>query len=72
MAIKAFIIWRVGRSVARRFYEAYREWLRDGDPSLNGLLSPLLREAWLRGEVRVVCEVLPHRYLDLTTTIGTA
>jgi hypothetical protein len=71
LAIKAFIIWRVGRSVQGGSTKR-TEWLRDGDPSLNGLLSPLLREAWLRGEVRVVCEVLPHRYLDLTTTIGTA
>ena len=56
---------------APRFYEAYREWLEAGDASLHGLLSPLLRDAWLRGDVRVVCDVLPHRYLDLARVIGT-
>lgn len=57
---------------SRRFYEAYREWLEDGDASLHGLLSPLLREAWLRGDVRVLCEVLPHRYLDVARLAGQA
>jgi hypothetical protein len=57
---------------SRRFYAAYRDWRRDGDASLHGLLSPLLREAWQRGDVKVVCEVLPHRYLDVARLAGQA
>jgi hypothetical protein len=57
---------------AQRFYEAYRDWLKDGDVSLNQLLSPLMRDAWQRGDVRVVSEVLPHRYLDIARAAGLA
>jgi hypothetical protein len=35
-------------------------------------LSPLLRDAWTRGDIRLETPILPHRYLDLTRLIGTA
>jgi hypothetical protein len=57
---------------AHRFHVAYREWLKGGDVTLNSLLTPLLQEGWQRGDMRVVCEVLPHRYLDVARTAAMA
>jgi hypothetical protein len=55
-----------------RFGQVYREWLTDGEPALNALLSPHLREAWQRGDVRLESHVLPYRYLNLASSVFTA
>ena len=46
------------------FSDAYDRWLKEGDAAYYDLLSPLLREAWQRGDVRIVLDVLPHSYLN--------
>jgi hypothetical protein len=57
---------------APRFSDAYREWVEHGEATLQALLSQLLREAWQRGDVRVVTQVQPHRYLNLARSVITA
>jgi hypothetical protein len=57
---------------APRFADAYRRWRHEGNTVDHDLLSPLLREAWQRGDVRVVLDILPHSYLNLARLVSTA
>jgi hypothetical protein len=57
---------------ARRFYEAYRTWLKHGDAALVELQSPHLHDAWKRGEVRVALTVVPYRYEHLAPAAAIA
>ena len=57
---------------APRFYAAYRDWRRDGDASLQRLLSPVLHDARQRGAATVDTVVLPHVYAELGDVVQTA
>ena len=56
----------------KRFFAAYREWLRGGDPALGRLLSPALSEAWRAGSGALETLVLPYVYADLSELVQTA
>ena len=55
-----------------RFFAAYREWLRGGDPVLGRLLSPALSDAWRAGTAALETLVLPYVYADLSPLVRTA
>ena len=55
-----------------RFFAAYREWLRAGDPALGRLVSPAFSDAWRAGTAAVETLVLPYVYADLSALVQTA
>lgn len=55
-----------------RFFAAYREWLRGGDPALGRLLSPAFSDAWRLGTAALETLVLPYVYADLSPLVRTA
>jgi hypothetical protein len=55
----------------RRLTDTYHRWVEGGNATLNDLLSPLLREAWQRGDVRVIPQILSHGYLNLARSVIT-
>jgi hypothetical protein len=55
-----------------RFFAAYREWLRGGDPTLGRLLSPAFSDAWRAGTAALETLVLPYVYADLSPVVQTA
>jgi hypothetical protein len=57
---------------APRFSDAYDRWVADGEASFHILLSPLLRDASQRGDVRVITQIQPHSYLNLARSVITA
>jgi hypothetical protein len=57
---------------APRFWSAYDRWVADGEVSFHALLSPLLRDAWQRRDVRVITQMQPHSYLNLARAVITA
>jgi hypothetical protein len=55
-----------------RFFAAYREWLRAGDPALGRLVSPAFSDAWRAGTAALETLVLPYVYADLSLLVQTA
>jgi hypothetical protein len=55
-----------------RFADAYRRWRQEGNTVDHDLRSPFVREAWQRGDVCVVLDILPHSYLNLARLVSTA
>ena len=57
---------------APRFYAAYRRWKREGESLFNECRSPLLHDAWQRGDAHLEIHDLPHQYLHLAPVVATA
>lgn len=57
---------------ALRFYAAYRRWKQLGEAAFNDLRSPLLHDAWQRGDARLEVHELQHQYLHLAPVVATA
>lgn len=55
-----------------RFRVLYQSWLRHGQTVIDATVSPALADAIARGTGRLECYVLPHRYLHLSSLVGTA
>ena len=52
-----------------RFYRLYRQWLKEGDSTLDAVSSTVLSEVLASGAGRVECLVLPHRYDHLAPLV---
>jgi len=57
---------------APRFRALYQAFLERGEPVLDATLSPTLADAVARKTGLLECHVLPHRYLHLSSLVGTA
>ena len=55
-----------------RFRPVYRRWIEHGDSVLDAAMSPVLATAIARGIGRFETHVLPHRYLHLSSLVGTS
>jgi hypothetical protein len=57
---------------APQFFAAYRQWCREGNASLNHLMSPAFHEALQQNTARLDALVLPHTYGWLSNVVDTA
>lgn len=57
---------------APRFRRLYRSWREQGDRVIDGMVSPLLADAFARESAQVECHVLPHNYQHLSSLVDTA
>jgi hypothetical protein len=55
-----------------RYRVLYRAWLRYGARALDAVSSPALADAISRGTGRLETELLPRRYLHLSSLVGTS
>ena len=54
----------------KRWRLLFRRWLSDGDPALNVVTSPAIRDALRRGDGQIQIDVLRHSYRHLSPLVS--